>query len=121
MIQQEKEWWLACVGDAFQRAGQPLETTVLRRLTGQLFYHYASPDAWVVPEDVPRCLQRWHGAGLKLAVVSNFDRRLGFPAGEVVAAPLVHGRGDLKPRCGVAKPDPPVVSPGPGAAGAVTR
>jgi len=103
--QQEKEWWLACVGDTFQRAGQPLETTVLRHLTGQLFYHYASPDAWVVPEDVPRCLQRWHGAGLKLAVVSNFDRRLDSLLERLwlrhwFTAVVISSR------CGVAKPDP---------------
>ena len=103
--QQEKEWWLACVGDTFQRAGQPLEKTVLRKLTGQLFYHYASPEAWVVPEDVPRCLRRWHGAGLKLAVVSNFDSRLDALLERLwlrhwFAAVLISSR------CGVAKPDP---------------
>ena len=103
--QQEKEWWLACVGDTFQRAGQPLEKAVLRRLTRRLFYHYASPRAWVVPEDVSRCLRRWHGAGLKLAVVSNFDSRLD---------PLLEGLWlrhwftavVISSRCGVAKPDP---------------
>lgn len=103
--QQEKEWWLACVGDAFQRASQPLEKTVLRKLTRQLFYHYASPEAWVVPEDVPRCLQRWHGDGLKLAVVSNFDSRLDFLLEALwlrhwFKAVLVSSR------CGVAKPNP---------------
>ena len=103
--QQEKEWWLACVRDTFQRAAQPLETAVLRKLTRQLFYHYASPAAWVVPEDVPRCLRRWHGAGLKLAVVSNFDSRLDSLLETLwlrhwFTAVLVSSR------CGVAKPDP---------------
>ena len=103
--QQEKEWWLACVGDTFQRAGQPLDKTVLRKLTRQLFYHYASPEAWVVPEDVPRCLRRWHGAGLKLAVVSNFDSRLDSLLETLwlrhwFTAVLISSR------CGVAKPDP---------------
>ncbi|KKZ11760.1 MAG: hypothetical protein TQ37_06440 [Candidatus Synechococcus spongiarum 15L] len=103
--QQEKEWWLACVADTFQRAAQPLETTVLRKLTRQLFYHYASPEAWVVPEDVPRCLRRWHDTGLKLAVVSNFDSRLDSLLETLwlrhwFAAVLISSR------CGVAKPNP---------------
>ena len=102
---QEKEWWLACVNDTFQRAGQPLDKMVLRKLTRQLFYHYASPEAWVVPEDVPRCLRRWHGAGLKLAVVSNFDSRLDSLLENLwlrhwFTAVLISSR------CGVAKPDP---------------
>ena len=103
--QQEKEWWLACVGDAFQRADQPLDKAVLRKLTRQLFYHYASPEAWEVPEDVPRCLQRWHGDGLKLAVVSNFDSRLDSLLETLwlrhwFTAVLISSR------CGVAKPNP---------------
>ena len=103
--QQEKEWWLACVWDTFQRAGEPLEKGVLRKLTSQLFYHYASPEAWVVPEDVPRCLRRWHGAGLKLAVVSNFDSRLDSLLETLwlrhwFTAVLISSR------CGLAKPDP---------------
>ena len=103
--QQEKEWWLACVGDAFQRAGQPLDNLVLRKLTRQLFYHYASPDAWEVPEDVPRCLRHWHGDGLKLAVVSNFDSRLD---SLLERLGLLHWFTAvvISSRCGVAKPDP---------------
>ena len=103
--QQEKEWWLACVGDTFQRAGQPLETAVLRKLTRQLFYHYASPEAWVVPEDVPRSLQRWYGAGLKLAVVSNFDSRLDALL-ETLWLRHWFTAVVISSRCGVAKPDP---------------
>ena len=103
--QQEKEWWLACVGDTFQRAGQPLEKAVLRKLTCQLFYHYASPKAWVVPEDVPRCLRRWHGAGLKLAVVSNFDSRLDSLL-ETLGLRHWFMTVAISSRCGVAKPDP---------------
>ena len=103
--QQEKEWWLGCVGDTFQRAGRPLEKAVLRKLTGQLFYHYASPKAWVVPEDVPRCLRRWNGAGLKLAVVSNFDSRLDSLL-ETLWLRHWFKAVVISSRCGVAKPNP---------------
>ena len=102
---QEKEWWLSCVGDTFQQAGQPLDHTVLRKLTRQLFYHYASPEAWVVPEDVPRCLRRWHGAGLKMAVVSNFDSRLDSLL-ETLWLRHWFTAVVISSRCGVAKPDP---------------
>ena len=103
--QQEKEWWLALVGDTFQRAGQLLDEAVLRKLTDQLFSHYASPKAWVVPKDVPHCLQRWHDAGLKLAVVSNFDSRLD---SLLEMLRLRHWFKDvlISSRCGVAKPNP---------------
>ena len=70
-----------------------------------LFDHFADPSLWRVYPDVPAVLRRWHGAGLRLAVVSNFDRRL---------PPLLEGLGlaDLFERvvvsssAGAAKPSP---------------
>ena len=42
----------------------------------QLFEAFADPALWRVYDDVPANLERWQAAGLRLAVVSNFDSRL---------------------------------------------
>lgn len=71
--QAETDWWGALIAAVLQRIGAappPAE------LTAALFDHYSRAEAWRVYDDVPRHLRRWHAAGLKLAVVSNFDGRL---------------------------------------------
>lgn len=73
---EEWHWWRALIGNVFRLAGTQLSPAVLSQLTETLFAHYADARAWVVYEDVPPYLERWHNAGLKLAVVSNFDGRL---------------------------------------------
>lgn len=72
--QAERDWWsqriaevLRCVGE--EGGGPPA-------LHQQLFDLYADPRLWRVYDEVPQALARWHGQGLKLAVVSNFDQRL---------------------------------------------
>lgn len=42
----------------------------------ELFHCFADAALWQPYPEVPSLLQRWHGQGLKLAVVSNFDSRL---------------------------------------------
>ena len=73
---EEWKWWQGLIGNTFRLAGSPLSPALLSQLTEKLFAHYANASTWVVYEDVPRYLERWHDAGLKLAVVSNFDGRL---------------------------------------------
>jgi putative hydrolase of the HAD superfamily len=41
-----------------------------------LFERFAEPDLWQVYPDVTGAMRRWRDAGLRLAVVSNFDQRL---------------------------------------------
>ncbi len=69
----EIRWW-------GERIDAVLQTTLGRpgpaALHQQLFEAYANPALWQVFDDVTTNLERWHAAGIRLAVVSNFDSRL---------------------------------------------
>lgn len=45
-------------------------------LLDQLWVHYARPDAWEVADGAEECCRRLRVAGIRLAVVSNWDVRL---------------------------------------------
>jgi putative hydrolase of the HAD superfamily len=72
----DRGWWRALVGDVFGRVlGAPLMESMLEVLFGELYLHYAQPQAWSVFDDVVPALEdlsRDH----RLLVLSNFDRRL---------------------------------------------
>ncbi|MCU0797755.1 MAG: HAD-IA family hydrolase [Akkermansiaceae bacterium] len=65
----ERRWWRDLVHHAL---GQEIPSVAF----DALFDHYADPAAWTLFPEVPEFLDRARQAGLKLAVVSNFDRRL---------------------------------------------
>lgn len=74
LLAAERRWWGDRIREVFQAIDGSLEPTPA--LTEALFARYAEPDLWQVYPDVPECLARWRRQGLRLAVVSNFDRRL---------------------------------------------
>jgi putative hydrolase of the HAD superfamily len=66
-------WWGERIEAVLQRtAGVPAP----KELPLHLFEAFADPALWRVYDDVPANLERWQAAGLRLAVVSNFDSRL---------------------------------------------
>ena len=66
-------WWGERIEAVLQRtAGVPAP----KELPRALFEAFADPALWRVYDDVPANLERWQAAGLRLAVVSNFDSRL---------------------------------------------
>jgi putative hydrolase of the HAD superfamily len=71
----------------------------------QLFEAFADPALWRVYDDVPPMLARWRAGGLRLAVVSNFDSRLG---GLLAGLGLAEHFGPVvvSSRAGAAKPSP---------------
>lgn len=71
--QAEQDWWTARVNASLAAVGveQPPAD-----LGPELFHCFADAALWQPYPEVPPLLQRWHGQGLKLAVVSNFDSRL---------------------------------------------
>jgi len=112
LLAAERRWWgeridtvLSAAGAQAAEAGQGVLMTAPPELHRALFDRFAEPGLWRVYPDVPAALQRWQAAGLKLAVVSNFDGRL---------AALLEGLGlaDLFERvvvsssAGAAKPSP---------------
>ncbi len=99
--ERERAWWEAVVRQAFADAG---ELPSFGACFAELFAYYARPAAWRVFPEVPGTLRQLRARGLHLAVVSNFDARLG---------PLLDGLG-LGPlldhvlhssAAGAAKPD----------------
>ena len=72
----ERAWWRKVVAATARRAGVEMPAEVLERCFAGLFEHYASGGAWVMFLEVRSQLARWRANGFRLAVVSNFDRRL---------------------------------------------
>jgi putative hydrolase of the HAD superfamily len=72
--QAEIRWWGDRIRDVFRSLdGTPEPTSAL---VEALFERFADPALWRVYPDVPERLAAWRDQGLRLAVVSNFDRRL---------------------------------------------
>jgi putative hydrolase of the HAD superfamily len=66
----EKERWrqiVAAVIDDIPDSGECF---------AELFAHFARPESWKCFDDVPAVLAELKGAGYRLAIASNFDRRL---------------------------------------------
>jgi putative hydrolase of the HAD superfamily len=95
-------WWGERIEAVLQRcAGVPAPADLPR----QLFETFADPALWRVYDDVPPNLERWRAAGLRLAVVSNFDSRL---PGLLDALGLADGLETVvvSSQAGAAKPSP---------------
>ncbi len=105
----EISWWGARIQEALQASLPAPETQLAdglpEGLALALFEHFADPSLWRVYPEVPDCLRRWRGRGLRLAVVSNFDSRLpglleGLGLAEHLHTVVVSSA------AGTAKPDP---------------
>ena len=73
LLEAERHWWGERIDAVLVAAGAAVAPAALHH---DLFDRFADPALWHVYADVPAVMRRWHGAGLRLAVVSNFDRRL---------------------------------------------
>jgi putative hydrolase of the HAD superfamily len=100
----ERAWWYTIVRQAL---GATARGPAFDACFEELYAHYATAAAWRVLPGVHGVLANLRARGLRLAVVSNFDGRLG---------PLLDGLG-LRPlvdavivssRAGSAKPDPAI-------------
>ena len=102
----EREWWLQVVTVVFEKSlGTSDLDDFLSPCFEALFEHYADPAAWRVFPEVPGVLADARAAGLRLAVVSNFDLRLhGILAGHGLHFDEVITSADARAR----KPDPAI-------------
>jgi putative hydrolase of the HAD superfamily len=70
----EREWWREVVFATMRGCGvAPLDRDACFR---DLFDHYAEPAAWSFYPETRTVLEQARAEGFRLAVVSNFDRRL---------------------------------------------
>ena len=102
LLQAERHWWGERIYETFAAVGAPAPPPALRLA---LFEHFAHSDCWRVYDDVRSQLDNWRAAGLRLAVVSNFDRRLHGLLQALDLAPLFDAV-VVSSEAGAAKPDP---------------
>lgn len=74
LLQAERGWWGERIQEVFTTAGN--SAPIPEGLVHDLFHSFAQPELWRVYPDVAERLEAWRQQGLRLAVVSNFDRRL---------------------------------------------
>lgn len=72
----EQRWWRELVGAVAARCGLDPTGPVFEGCFRDLFAHYSQGSAWRVFPEVGGFLTVLKGRGSRLAVVSNFDRRL---------------------------------------------
>lgn len=102
LLQAERRWWGERIDAVLAAAGAAAAPAALH---DALFDRFADPILWHVYADVPAVLRRWHGAGLRLAVVSNFDQRLQ-PLLESLGLADLFAAVVVSSRAGAAKPSP---------------
>jgi len=98
---QERDWWRTLVRQCLGPHGQH---PAFGRYFEELFEYYRDAAAWVLYPEVITVLDALDAAGVPVAVVSNFDRRLH----DVLRGLGVHGRFRAvvcSTEAGAAKPD----------------
>ena len=103
LLAAEQGWWSRLISATFSACGsrEPLPA----ELGAALFHHYAGAGPWRVYDDVAQHLESWRRRGIRLAVVSNFDQRLGGLLAQLGLAPLFEAV-VVSSVVGAAKPDP---------------
>ncbi len=103
LLAAEQSWWIELIAASLKACGY--EAPLPPSLGPALFEHFATAEPWQVYADVAEHLQRWRDAGLKLAVVSNFDQRLHKLLERLELSPLLDAV-VVSSQVGAAKPDP---------------
>ncbi|XP_004849590.1 haloacid dehalogenase-like hydrolase domain-containing protein 3 [Heterocephalus glaber] len=70
-----RQWWQDVVLQTFHLAGVR-DPQAVATIADQLYEDFSSPCTWQVLEGAETTLRRCRNRGLRLAVISNFDRRL---------------------------------------------
>jgi len=102
LLAAERQWWGDRIAETFAALEAPEPSQELRLA---LFDHFAEAEQWRVFPDVVEQLRGWREAGLKLAVVSNFDRRLHGLLAQLELSHLLDAV-VVSSEAGAAKPDP---------------
>ncbi|XP_075800964.1 haloacid dehalogenase-like hydrolase domain-containing protein 3 isoform X2 [Microtus pennsylvanicus] len=70
-----RQWWKDLVLHTFHLAGVP-DARAITPIADHLYEDFSSPSTWQVLEGAETTLKECRKRGLRLAVISNFDRRL---------------------------------------------
>jgi putative hydrolase of the HAD superfamily len=102
---RERDAWRTIVRQAFLAADSAIRPRDFDGMFEELFAHFATGSAWTVRAGAHDALAALREAGVRTAVVSNFDQRLRGILADLELAPLL----DLvwlPSDAGVVKPDP---------------
>ena len=102
LLRAEIGWWGERISETFAALALPPPDDALQRA---LFDHFAEAERWLVYGEVEAQLRCWRQAGLRLAVVSNFDSRLHGLLQSLGLRPLLDAV-VISSEVGAAKPDP---------------
>lgn len=67
---REEERWRRIVAEVLD------DLTDFEGCFAELFHHYSLPEAWRCPDEAAEVLEALHAGGRRLALASNYDRRL---------------------------------------------
>uniref|UniRef100_A0A8C8SYG7 Haloacid dehalogenase-like hydrolase domain-containing protein 3 n=1 Tax=Pelusios castaneus TaxID=367368 RepID=A0A8C8SYG7_9SAUR len=70
-----KQWWVEIVKQTFRLSGVH-EDGVLAPIAERLYQEFSSAQTWVLFPDAVQTLRLCHERGIRMAIISNFDRRL---------------------------------------------
>ncbi|XP_074531014.1 haloacid dehalogenase-like hydrolase domain-containing protein 3 isoform X2 [Halichoeres trimaculatus] len=70
-----QSWWMEVVRGTFSKC-RVQDPALLNTMAQNLYHNFCNAENWEVFSDSEMALQRCSSLGLKLGVVSNFDRRL---------------------------------------------
>jgi putative hydrolase of the HAD superfamily len=102
-------WWKELVRQSLQRAAgpsQPLPEDRFEALFQALYEHFEQPGVWHLTDpDLPDLLEGLRRRGLRLGVISNFDRRLHRILRDLGILPFFENL-TISSRVGVEKPHP---------------
>lgn len=102
---RERAWWRELVRATFLAADSAVRPLDFEACFEELWRHYGSGDGWRAREGAREALEALRGAGLRTAVVSNFDRRLHRVLADLELLPWLDAV-VLPSDAGAAKPDP---------------
>ncbi len=100
----DKGWWRALVRRVMTDCGLEPGEGVFEPMFEELYAHFAEPGVWALYPEVPTILEKLHGR-YRLAVVSNFDRRL-YPVLEHLGVRRFFDAILISSEIGADKPDP---------------
>lgn len=73
----ERHWWWSRVRETFRATDQTARFTDFDAYFAEVFAHYATAEAWETMPGARETLAELRAMGLRTAVASNFDHRLG--------------------------------------------
>jgi len=102
--QDDRPWWRALALDVLRATAPSAAKIDEDAWFEELYAHFAEPGVWVLYDDAMRCLDRL-ASHFRLAVISNFDRRLRRVLEDLGVAPRFE-RLFISSEIGCEKPDP---------------